>query len=182
VLPTLYDGRTNHAREVLADVSGRYGMAVLEPPIAKSVRFAEAPATGHSALRTAGRSAGALAYREHARKLCGVPVDAVPAGPMSAGPMSAGPMSAGTVAVAHHSEHAGEVDDAGEAHGGRADTAEAPVAKVKRRGRAADPTAGNRTAGRRNSGDRNAGKVVLADIALDGPSAGDVGTNKAVRT
>ena len=182
VLPTLYDGRTNHAREVLADVSGRYGMAVLEPPIAKSVRFAEAPATGHSALRTAGRSAGALAYREHARKLCGVPVDAVPAGPMSAGPMSAG-----TVAVAHHSEHAGEVDDAGEAHGGRADTAEAPVAKVKRRGRAADPTAGNRNAGRRNSGDhnsgdRNAGKVVLADIALDGPSAGDVGTNKAVRT
>ena len=57
------------------------------------------------------------------------------------------------------------------------------MAKVKRRGRAANPTAGDR-----NSGDRNAGKVVLTDIALDGPSAGDVGangdvgTNKAVRT
>ena len=105
VLPTLYDGRTNHAREVLADVSGRYGMAVLEPPIAKSVRFAEAPATGHSALRTAGRSAGALAYREHARKLCGVPVDAVPAGPMPAGPMSAGPMSAGPMPAANAGWH-----------------------------------------------------------------------------
>ncbi|MGZ4664381.1 MAG: ParA family protein [Frankiaceae bacterium] len=77
VLPTLYDGRTNHAREVLADVSGRYAMTVLDPPIAKSVRFAEAPATGRSALSTAGRTAGALAYREHARKLCGLPVDPI---------------------------------------------------------------------------------------------------------
>jgi chromosome partitioning protein len=43
VLPTMYDGRTNHARAVLADVSGRYGLTVLEPAIPRSVRFAEAP-------------------------------------------------------------------------------------------------------------------------------------------
>src|SRR3954469_2751604 len=72
VLPTLFDARTTHARQVLADVSGRYGLAVIEPPIAKSVRFAEAPATGKSILRTAGRSPGAEAYRSLARRLAGV--------------------------------------------------------------------------------------------------------------
>ena len=71
VLPTLFDGRTNHARQVLADISGRYGLSVIEPPIAKSVRFAEAPAAGKSIMRTAGRSAGAEAYRTLARRLVG---------------------------------------------------------------------------------------------------------------
>ena len=60
----MYDGRTNHARAVLADVSDRYGMPVLEPAIPKSVRFAEAPAAGRSVLSTAGRTPGAEAYRE----------------------------------------------------------------------------------------------------------------------
>ena len=69
VLPTLFDSRTNHSRAVLADVSVRYGLDVLEPPIPKSVRFAEAPAIGRSILSTARTSKGAEAYREHARQL-----------------------------------------------------------------------------------------------------------------
>jgi chromosome partitioning protein len=69
VLPTLYDGRTNHARSVVADVASRYGLPVLDPPIPKSVRFAEAPAAGRSVLVTASRAPGAQAYREHARQL-----------------------------------------------------------------------------------------------------------------
>jgi chromosome partitioning protein len=69
VLPTLYDGRTNHARSVIADVAGRFGLVVLEPPIPKSVRFAEAPASGHSVLVTAARGPGAEAYRRHAEAL-----------------------------------------------------------------------------------------------------------------
>ena len=69
VLPTLFDSRTNHSRAVLADVSVRYGLDVLEPPIPKSVRFAEAPAIGRSVLATARTSKGAEAYREHARQL-----------------------------------------------------------------------------------------------------------------
>ena len=73
VLPTLFDSRTTHARDVLADVSTRYGLDVLEPPVAKSVRFAEAPASGRSILRTAGRTPGAQAYRALARKLAGEP-------------------------------------------------------------------------------------------------------------
>ena len=64
VLPTMFDGRTNHARAVLEDVSGRYGLDVLTPAIPKSIRFAEAPAAGRSVLSTARRTPGAAAYRE----------------------------------------------------------------------------------------------------------------------
>jgi chromosome partitioning protein len=69
VLPTLYDGRTNHAREVVADIAGRYGLTVLEPPIPRSVRFAEAPAAGRTVLAGARRGRGAEAYRQLAMNL-----------------------------------------------------------------------------------------------------------------
>jgi chromosome partitioning protein len=71
VLPTFFDIRAAHARAVLADVSARYGVSVLEPPILRSVRFAEAPGTGRSILTTASRSKGAESYRAHARTLVG---------------------------------------------------------------------------------------------------------------
>jgi chromosome partitioning protein len=69
VLPTLYDGRTNHARTVLETISETYGLEVVEPPIPKSIRFAEAPAAGRSILATARRNRGADAYRDVARRL-----------------------------------------------------------------------------------------------------------------
>jgi chromosome partitioning protein len=69
ILPTLYDGRSNHAREVLADVGQRYDLTVLEPPIPRTIRFAEAPAVGRSILATARSSRGAEAYREIAQGL-----------------------------------------------------------------------------------------------------------------
>ncbi|GAB3877505.1 ParA family protein [Terrabacter terrigena] len=69
ILPTLFDGRSNHAREVLADVGERYDLPVLEPPIPKTVRFAEAPAVGRSILTTARTSKGAQAYRDVAASL-----------------------------------------------------------------------------------------------------------------
>ena len=69
ILPTLYDGRSNHSREVLADVCERYDLPVLEPPIPKTVRFAEAPAVGRSILATARTSKGAQAYRDVAASL-----------------------------------------------------------------------------------------------------------------
>ena len=74
VLPTLFDSRTTHAREVLADVSTRYGLDVIEPAIAKSVRFAEAPSTGRTIMRTASRTPGAESYRVLARKLAGIDI------------------------------------------------------------------------------------------------------------
>jgi len=69
VLPTLFDARTNHQKAVLADISERYGVAVLRPAIHKSVRFAEAPAVGRSVLATASRTRGAEGYRELASRL-----------------------------------------------------------------------------------------------------------------
>ena len=69
ILPTLFDGRSNHAREVLADVGERYELPVLDPPIPKTVRFAEAPAVGRSILSTARSSKGAQAYRDVAASL-----------------------------------------------------------------------------------------------------------------
>ncbi len=69
VLPTLYDSRTSHGRLVLERIGADYGVPVIEPPIPKSVRFAEAPAAGRSILTTARTSKGALAYREVAESL-----------------------------------------------------------------------------------------------------------------
>jgi len=69
ILPTLFDGRSNHAREVLADVGERYDLPVLDPPIPKTVRFAEAPAVGRSILATSRSSKGAKAYRDVATAL-----------------------------------------------------------------------------------------------------------------
>lgn len=69
VLPTLYDGRTNHAKAVLDNISEAYELDVIEPPIPKSIRFAEAPAAGRSILRTSRGHRGADAYREVAKTL-----------------------------------------------------------------------------------------------------------------
>lgn len=67
-LPTLYDSRTTHSRDVLLDVADRYGLPVLAPPIPRTVRFAEASASGSSVL--AGRKTkGGAAYRDLAKAL-----------------------------------------------------------------------------------------------------------------
>jgi chromosome partitioning protein len=71
VLPTLYDGRTNHARAVLDTIADTYDLEVIEPPIPKSIRFAEAPAAGRSILSTSGTNKGSMAYREVAANLLG---------------------------------------------------------------------------------------------------------------
>jgi chromosome partitioning protein len=69
VLPTLYDGRTTHARTVLDTISATYDLDVVEPPIPKTIKFAEAPAAGRSILATSRTSKGAQAYRAVAATL-----------------------------------------------------------------------------------------------------------------
>jgi chromosome partitioning protein len=71
VVATMYDERTRHGRAVLDDVRARYGLPVLEPPVRKSIRFAEAPARGRCILQHAPMSPGAHAYRAIARELAG---------------------------------------------------------------------------------------------------------------
>ncbi len=66
---TMFDGRTRHAREVIEDVRERFGIEVLDPPIPKSVRFAEAPSQGITILDHAPKSPGALAYQSIASLL-----------------------------------------------------------------------------------------------------------------
>jgi hypothetical protein len=50
---------------------------VLEPPIPRSVRFAEAPAAGKTIMRAGRRTPGAVAYRAFARRLAGLPPEEI---------------------------------------------------------------------------------------------------------
>ena len=63
MLPTLYDGEHNHARRVLENICETYDLDVVEPPIPKTIRFAEAPAaaarsSARQGLPGGGRGAG----------------------------------------------------------------------------------------------------------------------------
>jgi chromosome partitioning protein len=69
VVATMFDSRTRLGREVLDDVHSRYGVEVLEPPVPRSVRVAEAPGRGRSVLEHAARSSSAEAYRKLAAGL-----------------------------------------------------------------------------------------------------------------
>jgi chromosome partitioning protein len=69
ILPTMFDARTSHAKEVLADIGERYRLPVLDPPVRRSVRFAEAPRDGRTILRFSPSHPGADAYRAIARAL-----------------------------------------------------------------------------------------------------------------
>ena len=67
VVATMFDGRTRLAQQVIEEVQETYSLEVLEPPIPKSVRVAEAPAKGLSVLDHAPTSKSAEAYRALAR-------------------------------------------------------------------------------------------------------------------
>jgi chromosome partitioning protein len=69
LVATMFDGRSLHARQVLADVGSRYELKVLQPPVRKSIRFAEAAQAGQSILSYAPSHPGADAYRELGRQI-----------------------------------------------------------------------------------------------------------------
>ncbi len=62
-IATMFDGRTRLANDVLRDVSEAHHITVLDPPIPKSVRVAEAPGHARSVLTHANKSKPAEAYR-----------------------------------------------------------------------------------------------------------------------
>ena len=76
VVATMFDPRPRHPREVLRDLLARYELELIGPPVRKSVRFAETPATGSSLMASGGSVPGSAAYRAIARELLGLPVDA----------------------------------------------------------------------------------------------------------
>jgi chromosome partitioning protein len=69
VVATMFDGRTRHGRHVLEEVTARFGLPMLQPPVPRSVRFAEASAVGRAITEHASRHPGADAYRQIARAL-----------------------------------------------------------------------------------------------------------------
>jgi chromosome partitioning protein len=64
VIVTMFDSRTRLGREVLSDLTDLHDVEVLQPPIPKSVKVAEAPGRGRSILDHAKTSKPADAYRE----------------------------------------------------------------------------------------------------------------------
>ncbi len=64
VVITMFDSRTRLGREVLAQLADAHEVEVIQPPVPKSVKVAEAPAKGRSILEHARTSRPAEAYRE----------------------------------------------------------------------------------------------------------------------
>lgn len=69
IIATMFDPRTTHSREVLEQIGERYSIPVFDPPVRKSIRFAEAPRKGMTILQLAPKHPGAEAYRTIARAL-----------------------------------------------------------------------------------------------------------------
>ena len=69
ILLTMYDGRTNLAQQVAADVRQHFPEVTLKTYIPRSVRVSEAPSFAQTVITYDPSSSGALAYREAAREL-----------------------------------------------------------------------------------------------------------------
>ena len=71
ILPTRFDGRTLHAKEILEQTKLALGSEyrIFDILIKESVRFKESPISGRSILEYAGSSDGARAYRELAKEI-----------------------------------------------------------------------------------------------------------------
>jgi len=69
IVPTMYDGRTLHAREAIEILEEHFGDLVYDTRIRKTVRYAEAPVKGSSVLRYDPTGPAAQAYRDLAKEV-----------------------------------------------------------------------------------------------------------------
>ncbi|MDX1448761.1 MAG: ParA family protein, partial [Acidimicrobiia bacterium] len=69
IIVTMFDTRTRHAHEQLESLRADDRFSVLEPPVPKTVRVAEAPERGRSVLGHARTHPAAAAYRQIAERL-----------------------------------------------------------------------------------------------------------------
>jgi chromosome partitioning protein len=69
IVPTMYDGRTLHAREAIEILEENFGDLVFQTRIRKTVRYAEAPVKGSSVLRYDPSGPAAQAYRDLAKEV-----------------------------------------------------------------------------------------------------------------
>jgi chromosome partitioning protein len=69
ILPTMFDGRTLHAREAVEILQENFGDLVFKTRIRKTVRYAEAPVKGLSVLKYEPQGSAAEAYRDLAKEV-----------------------------------------------------------------------------------------------------------------
>jgi chromosome partitioning protein len=69
IVPTMYDGRTLHAREAIEILEEHFGDLVYQTRIRKTIRYAEAPVKGSSVLRYDPSGPAAQAYRDLAKEV-----------------------------------------------------------------------------------------------------------------
>ena len=69
VLVTMYDGRTVHAREVVAMLDQRFGDTVYDTIVSRTVKFPETTVAGEPITSYAPASPAAQAYRALAREV-----------------------------------------------------------------------------------------------------------------
>ncbi|WP_304441554.1 ParA family protein [Demequina sp. NBRC 110054] len=69
IVLTMFDGRTNLAREVAAEVRGHFPHQTLEQTVPRSVRVSEAPSFGQTVMTYDPTSSGAVAYLAIAREI-----------------------------------------------------------------------------------------------------------------
>ncbi len=69
ILPTMFQSRTIHSREVLEEIRNTFGSQVFQTVIRHTVRLAEAPIGGKSILKFDSASAHAEAYRQLAKEV-----------------------------------------------------------------------------------------------------------------
>jgi chromosome partitioning protein len=69
IVPTMFDGRTLHAREAIEILEEHFGDLVFDTRIRKTVRYAEAPVKGSSVLRYDPSGPAAQAYRDLAKEV-----------------------------------------------------------------------------------------------------------------
>jgi len=69
IVPTMYDGRTLHARESIEILEEHFGDLVYNTRIRKTVRYAEAPVKGNSILKYDPTGPAAQAYRDLAKEV-----------------------------------------------------------------------------------------------------------------
>jgi len=89
IIMTMYDGRTNLAQQVVAEVRQHFGDRLFETLVPRNVRLGEAPSYGKPVIVYDRNCVGAQAYRLLLRRRRDPA-----AGPESAEPESAGPESA----------------------------------------------------------------------------------------
>ena len=69
ILPTLYNARTRHAKEVLEEVRTMFGERVFDTVVRTTIRFAESTVAHQPILEYAPTHPGAQAYRSLAKEI-----------------------------------------------------------------------------------------------------------------